>query len=260
MSRADCLQAAKKAMESGDCCGACQQMCTLVNQGEALNDEEQTALFACFKSAAGKCRKDLADNAGNAEAKQKLEKCCNEAIKCLETALSKATETSSKVFLNKALGDFHRYLFEAKRDAQNRDAALHCYQTATSLAQNGLKPCDPLRLNVALNFGVYYQETMGDAQRGLKITTDAIDAARPALTQIQDEKARSAPSFVLAMLLDNAKLWAKELGQSEPADIEGLCLPKECQQQGQGQQCQQQQQPRHQQQSHPQYTQPQVRA
>jgi 14-3-3 protein epsilon len=250
------MEAAKKAMESQDACGACKQMCSLVNQEGALSDEEQTALFGCFKTAAGKCRKDLADNKGNAEAKEKLEKCCTEAIKCLETALSKATETTSKVFLNKGLGDFNRYLFEAKQDPQNKEAALHCYKTATSLAQSGLKPCDPLRLNVALNFGVYYQETIGDAQKGLKITTDAIDAARPALNELKDEKDRTPPSFVLSMLLDNAKLWAKELNQSEPQDIEGLVLPKEGQQQGNAQE----QQQRCQQQTAPQYTQPQVRA
>jgi tetratricopeptide (TPR) repeat protein len=229
MSREECLNSTKKALKENDMDAACKHMSALVQLGTALSANEEGMLYAAYKNAAGKRRYEIQKKSGGEKTKSELLKICQDGIAAFEAALKCATETHSKIFLNKAIGDFQRYIEEVQSDQKNKDAALKCYQIAHDLAieNDCLAPTDPLRLNVCLNFGVFYQETMGDAAKGLQITQEAIDAARPALLKLTDEKQKGTASFVLSMLHANACMWAKDLHKAAPKPIEGLLFQNE---------------------------------
>jgi tetratricopeptide (TPR) repeat protein len=224
------LASAQQALAQGDPDAASKEMGALACQvGRPLDTEEESLLFATFKAAASKRRQDLQRYSGNTQARAELGACCADAIKALEISLLNAQEIASKVFLSKALGDFHRYVDEAHTGEQYKEAALHHYRTAMSLAAGprGLSPINSLRLNVALNYGVLFDETMGDKERGLEITEEAIEAARAAWKQATDETERKQAAFVLGMLFENANLWSKELHRPQPKPFEGLNIKSE---------------------------------
>jgi len=226
------VEAAKKAHQEGSFDTMCQAMVRVVQENPKLSAEERNMLYIAYKGAASKRRYELKENANNAQAARDLEAYCAELINTLSQTVipSAGTDTDAKVFYYKVMGDFYRYYDEVKPNQSNKDAALQCYQTATDWAASGLQPTNPLRLNVALNFGVYYEDTIRNPQKALEITKSAIDAARPSLPSL-DQSGKQEASFVLSLLMDNATLWSKNLGQQEPAPIDGLVQPPPQQQQ-----------------------------
>jgi 14-3-3 protein epsilon len=225
MSRNQYLEAAKKAHQEQNFDAMCNNMIAVVKDNAALNPEERNMLYIAYKCATGKRRHDLKENPGNQQAARDLEQFCGELINLLSQFLIPAAQdTEAKVFYYKVMGDFYRYYDEVRSSQQNKTAAEQSYQTAADWAASGLPPTNPLRLNVALNFGVYYQETLGNAQRGLDISRQALDAARAGLPGLPEQQ-KAETSFVLTLLFDNVKLWSKDMGQPEPQPIQGLFVP-----------------------------------
>jgi 14-3-3 protein epsilon len=223
MSRQQQLEVAKKAHQEGNFDAMCNAMLAVVRDNARLNPEERNMLYIAYKCATGKRRHDLKERQDQNAARE-LEQFCGELINILSQFLiPNAPDAEAKVFYYKVMGDFYRYYDEVRPSQQNKLAAEQSYQTATGEA-GSLPPTNPLRLNVALNFGVFYQETLGNAQRGLEISRQALDAARASLPSLPEQQKAEA-SFVLSLLFDNVKLWSKDLGQPEPPQIQGLFIP-----------------------------------
>jgi 14-3-3 protein epsilon len=217
------IETAQKAHQEGNFDAMCNAMIAVVKDNAALNPEERNMLYIAYKCATGKRRHDIKEKQ-DATAARELEQFCGELINILSQFLIPAApDAESKVFYYKVMGDFYRYYDEVKPSQQNKLAAEQSYQTATETAA-ALPTTNPLRLNVALNFGVFYQETLGNAARGLDISRQALDNARGPLPALAEQQKAEA-SFVLSLLFDNVKLWSKDLGQQEPQPIQGLFVP-----------------------------------
>jgi len=229
------IEAAQKAHKEGNFDNMCSVMQQIVSANPNLNAEQRNMLFIAYKGAATKRRADLKQNPNNANSSRELEKYCAEFINLLaQTLIPQANDDESKVFYYKCMGDFYRYYDEVQPNQTNKSSALNCYENACHLGCGALDPTNPLLLNVALNHGVCCTEQMNDMRRGLEVTEKAIDAARSRLSSL-DERRKIEASFVLTLLLDNAKLWRKDLSMPEPKEIDGLLVPPPPQQQGQGQ-------------------------
>jgi len=228
------IESAQKAHQEGNFDKMCSVMQQIVSANACLSAEQRNMLFIAYKGAASKRRADLKQNPNNSNASRDLEKYCAEFINLIsQTLLPQANDDEAKVFFYKCMGDFYRYYDEVQPNQTNKSSALNCYENACSIGSGALDPTNPLLLNVALNHGVCCTEQMNDMRRGLEITDKAIDAARPRLASL-DERKKMESSFVLTLLLDNSKLWRKDLNMPEPKNIEGLVIPPPPQQQQQG--------------------------
>jgi len=227
------IESAQQAHKEGDfdkMCGVLQQ---IIQSDPCLNAEIRNMLFIAYKGAAAKRRSQLKENSKNASAAKDLESYCAEFINLIsQTLIPNAKDAEAKVFFYKCMGDFYRYYDEVQPNQTNKSSAINSYENACHLGTGALDPSHPLLLNVALNHGVCCTEQLNDTRRGLEITEKAIDSARSRLSSL-DERKKMETSFVLTLLLDNAKLWRKELNMPEPKPIEGLLLPAPPQQQGQ---------------------------
>ena len=116
-----------------------------------------------------------------------------------------------KVFYHKMAGDYHRYLAEfAKVEARKTSAAsAHKeYETATKLAAE-LKPTDPIRLGLALNFSVFYYEIIQDQGLACTLAKTAFDEAIAELDNLKEDQYKDA-TLIMQLIRDNLTLWRSE--------------------------------------------------
>lgn len=62
------------------------------------------------------------------------------------------------------IADYYRYIAESATGAkldEVKQGALKAYENAQSLSAD-LNPCNPIRLGLALNFSVFYYESLKD--------------------------------------------------------------------------------------------------
>ena len=146
------------------------------------------------------------------EYKQKIEtemrSICNEILKLLEELIPKASTPESKVFFNKMKGDYFRYLAEFAKDEFTTvtEESMKAYQEAYSLAQAHLHVTHPVRLGLALNFSVFYYETLNDPEKASKLAIQAFDDAIHELETLSDEESRES-RLILRFIRDNLSIW-----------------------------------------------------
>mmetsp|Transcript_13824 Transcript_13824/g.21371 ORF Transcript_13824/g.21371 Transcript_13824/m.21371 type:complete len:254 (-) Transcript_13824:176-937(-) len=106
---------------------------------------------------------------------------CNEILSIIEKSLlPKSTSGEDKVFYCKMKGDHHRYLCEFQTgDTCNASAsaALDAYLTATVIASSDLSRSHPIRLRLANNLAVFYNEIHHRPDRAYRIGKQAFDDA-----------------------------------------------------------------------------------
>ena len=81
---------------------------------------------------------------------------CIQIIK--DKCLKLASDIESKVFFNKLIGDYYRYLAETAQGEKLenlRPLALEGYQVAESFIKD-IHPCNVTRLSLCLNLTVFY--------------------------------------------------------------------------------------------------------
>lgn len=69
-------------------------------------------------------------------------------------------------------GDYHRYLTEFQQGdarAHSTEKALQSYQTASTITREDMAPTHPIRLGLALNFSVFYFETLNSPERACSL-------------------------------------------------------------------------------------------
>ncbi len=146
------------------------------------------------------------------EYKQKIESemlvICNEILKLLEELIPKASTPESKVFFNKMKGDYYRYLAEFSKEELNTviEESMKAYQEAYSLAQAHLHVTHPVRLGLALNFSVFYYETLNDPEKASKLAIQAFDDAIHELETLSDDESRES-RLILRFIRDNLSIW-----------------------------------------------------
>jgi 14-3-3 protein epsilon len=96
------------------------------------------------------------------QVEKELRDICSDILDVLDKHLIPcATTGESKVFYYKMKGDYHRYLAEFATGNDRKEAAensLVAYKAASDIAMTDLPPTHPIRLGLALNFSVSFND------------------------------------------------------------------------------------------------------
>ena len=72
-----------------------------------------------------------------------------------------------------------------------------------------LKPTNPIRLGLALNFSVFYYEIMEKQELACKLAKDAFDDAIAQLDNLKEDQYKDA-TLIMQLIRDNLTLWTSE--------------------------------------------------
>ncbi|KAE8135288.1 14-3-3 domain-containing protein [Aspergillus pseudotamarii] len=120
-----------------------------------------------------------------------------------------AKSVEAKAFFYKMSGDYHKYLTEFATGLRRKDSAqksLEAYEAATEVAQADLHPTHPIRLGLALNFSVFYYETLNAPDRACHLAKKAFDDAIAELDSLSEESYKDS-TVIMQLLRDNLTLW-----------------------------------------------------
>uniref|UniRef100_K3W6D4 14-3-3 domain-containing protein n=1 Tax=Globisporangium ultimum (strain ATCC 200006 / CBS 805.95 / DAOM BR144) TaxID=431595 RepID=K3W6D4_GLOUD len=135
---------------------------------------------------------------------------CNELLMVVDKhLLPSSSETEAKVFYYKMKADFYRYLVEMQVDITRRHSAtsaLEAYKQAFTLAIAELPSTHPLRLDLALNFAVFYFEILNSTDRASSLADLAVDDTVGGQRRLSDPAYRDS-TLIMQLLRDNAILW-----------------------------------------------------
>ncbi|KAL3094952.1 hypothetical protein niasHT_021220 [Heterodera trifolii] len=130
--------------------------------------------------------------------------------------IPKSADPEAKVFYMRMKGDFHRYLAEIKpTEADDLRTALKAYQEAYSIAREKLRPSHPIRLGVALNFSVFYEELLKSTEEARRIA-QKVGLRRckgGVLTDSSDDKTLMEARAILKKLKVNLAEWNQKAGR-----------------------------------------------
>ena len=91
---------------------------------------------------------------------------CKDILGLLDGSLIPEAKTGeSSVFFYKMKGDYHRYFAEIDAGEDQKKAALEAYTEASKIAHESLAPTHPIRLGLALNFSVFYNEILKNPEK-----------------------------------------------------------------------------------------------
>lgn len=135
---------------------------------------------------------------------------CFDIIDILNSDLiPKSSTNEAVVFYRKMKGDYHRYVAEfASGDlhANHAREAEAAYREATAAATE-LPAANPIRLGLALNYSVFFNEVLGDAAQACLLAKTAFDDAVGVMDSLDDESARDSAQ-IMQLLRDNLTLWS----------------------------------------------------
>ena len=128
------------------------------------------------------------------------------------------TSLEERAFFYKMVGDYNRYASEscqAVEDAHSRlnsfkQGALKAYSKALELCnrgpESGIKPYNPVKRGLALNFSVFYFEIMGDAGIACEIARSSLKAALAEIDECSEDVYQEAQGIV-DLLRENLNIW-----------------------------------------------------
>ncbi|KAL3683095.1 hypothetical protein R1sor_001117 [Riccia sorocarpa] len=196
---------------------------------EELNTEERNLLSVAFKTAVGLRRsswrivssiEQREDNVERlimvkryrAKIESEMTSICERILKLLESLLiPSATTAEAKVFYLKMKGDYCRYLAEFKTCSERRnvvDNTLEAYKAGQEIAFSELAPTNPIRLGLALNFSVFYNEIMSSPGKSCDLARQAFDEAIAELDTLGEDSYKDS-IMIMQLLRDNLTLWTE---------------------------------------------------
>jgi len=219
----------------------CQLMRNLVKlteslpDGEDLSVEERNLLSVAFKNVVGARRASWRMLLHGAKSESKfegllsaykkkvegeLQNICKDVLDLLENVLVKNKKNSneSKVFYLKMTGDYYRYLAEFITEQGYDKKADEYYSQALELAQQHLKPTDPILLGLALNYSVCYYEILKNKKKACDLAKSAFDAAISGIDKLEETQYKDS-TLIMQLLRDNLTLWTSDNTDGETPDI-----------------------------------------
>lgn len=192
-----------------------------------LTDEEQILLNVAYKQAVSERRqawrvishyeaKQQSRGTGNteliAEYKAKiaaeLSTLCHEIAGLVnEKLVNEGQPRETQVFYHKMKGDYFRYLAETE-DSSAVEKSQEAYSKASELAVS-LPVNSPVRLGLALNFAVFYYESLKQKEKACELAKKTFDEALPVLEELDEDAYKEATS-ILGLLKDNLNIWTSE--------------------------------------------------
>merc|ERR1712050_709491 len=94
--------------------------------------------------------------------------------------IKKASNGESKVFYQKMMADYYRYIAEftdGDRKSKAAENARMAYQEAQNVAEKDLAVTHPIRLGLALNFSVFQYEVLQNPDEACKMARTAFEDA-----------------------------------------------------------------------------------
>uniref|UniRef100_A0A7N4PF86 14-3-3 domain-containing protein n=1 Tax=Sarcophilus harrisii TaxID=9305 RepID=A0A7N4PF86_SARHA len=141
-----------------------------------------------------------------------------------EEKLKMIREYRSKTYY-KMKGDYHRYLAEFATRNDRKEAAknsLMAYKAASDIAMSELPPTHPIRLGLALNFSIFYNEILNSPDRACRLAKAAFDDAIAELDTLSEESYKDS-TLIMQLLRDNLTLWISDMqGDGEKQNKEAL--------------------------------------
>lgn len=110
------------------------------------------------------------------------------------------------MFFYKLRADYYRYLCEIKGDSEDKENALSAYKAANDISVNELKPTDPMRLGLALNFSVFYYEILNSPDRACRLAKAAFDEAIGEVDRLTDSNYKDTV-IIMQLIRNNLCLW-----------------------------------------------------
>jgi 14-3-3 protein epsilon len=130
--------------------------------------------------------------------------------------LKKSSDTESKVFYLKLRGDNFRYIAEISfgtDQTQIAQESLNSYKQAYEYAKD-LKPSNPIKLGLALNYSVFHFEVLNNHIEAIKIANQAFNAGIGSLESIAENQYKDATN-ILQLLKENITMWSSELDNED---------------------------------------------
>ena len=124
----------------------------------------------------------------------------------------KAEDDDAKVFYIKMKADYNRYIAEyAEGDLKKQrfDDTLIAYDEASEIVT--LLVHNPITLDLALNFYVFYYEVINDHKKAIEIAKTAVEKADKELPNIDGDSDENRDTVSIYNLLkENLDLWVSE--------------------------------------------------
>jgi len=199
-----------------------EYMKRVANMSTEMSSEERNLLSAAYKGCVGARRQAwrslatldasvdvgvLITNYRAAIEKELLEK-CTEILELLSaTLVPRSTQVEAQVFFLKMQGDYHRYLAELNStDRSERANAAHgAYTQAMAVAEQALPVNNSLRLGLALNLAVFFNEVFNSPAEACQLAKKTLDEAGQMLDANNPNDQEGIG--ILTLLQDNYGLW-----------------------------------------------------
>jgi len=213
---------------------------------EPLTTEERNLLSVAYKNIVGAKRsswrvissieqkasdkEELAKTYRN-KIEQELNEVCTEVLELLDEHLVKKAvkaapegpdRAESAVFYLKMKGDYYRYLAEVadkeKKDKVVEEANL-AYKEAFEISEKELKPTNPIRLGLALNYSVFHYEIRSQPGEACSLAKKAFDDAIAELDSLPEDSYKDS-TLIMQLLRDNLTLWTADQTDNDGAEGE----------------------------------------
>eukprot|EP00930_Biecheleria_cincta_P071506 TRINITY_DN58_c0_g1_i8.p1 TRINITY_DN58_c0_g1~~TRINITY_DN58_c0_g1_i8.p1 ORF type:complete len:239 (-),score=63.65 TRINITY_DN58_c0_g1_i8:10-726(-) len=210
-----------------------EHMKNVGNEGSALSVEERNLLSVAYKNAVGSRRaawriitsvqqkeasKGNSDNASFAKeycakVENELQTICDTILGLLKDKLIPKSEGGdSKVFYQKMMADYYRYIAEF-RDGDAKSAAAEsarqAYAEAAAIAEKDLAVTNPIRLGLALNYSVFQYEVLSQPDEACKMARTAFEDAIAELDNVAEDSYKDS-TLIMQLLRDNLTLWTSD--------------------------------------------------
>jgi len=210
-----------------------QHMKNVGAEGSELSVEERNLLSVAYKNTVGSRRaawriissvmsketsKGNADNAAFAKeyctkVEDELQGICDTILGLLaETLIPKASGGESKVFYQKMMADYYRYIAEFRdgdKKAQAAENARKAYAEAAGVAEKDLAVTHPIRLGLALNYSVFQYEVLNQPDEACKMARTAFEDAIAELDNVAEDSYKDS-TLIMQLLRDNLTLWTSD--------------------------------------------------
>uniref|UniRef100_A0A2K6M9U9 14-3-3 domain-containing protein n=1 Tax=Rhinopithecus bieti TaxID=61621 RepID=A0A2K6M9U9_RHIBE len=175
-------------------------MKSVTEQRAELSSEERNLFSLACKNVVGTRRSswgvvsNIEQKTEGAEKKQQM------ILSLLEKFLiPNASQAESKVFYLKMKGDYYRIV----------DPSQQAYQEAFETSKKEMQPTHPIRLDLALNFSVFYYEILNSPEKACCLAKTAFDEAIAELDTLSEESYKDS-RLIMHLLRDNLTLWTSD--------------------------------------------------
>lgn len=133
----------------------------------------------------------------------------------LASPRAQSSEPESNVFYWKLYADYKRYAAEATADMLDRAAVVAesraAYERAEQMGRDSLRPIDPIRLGLMLNYSVFLYQMCDQHRQGHDLAKQAYEDAVAEIDAIEDHMYDES-MLILRLIRDNLSIWVKENG------------------------------------------------